>query len=148
MLPVKFVRQSDDGRLTLVVDPKSKPVSVLWAELDVSDLSEAVEKLRVREGATNIRNIGGWPNGGALDYADDIGAWAQRKGISGVVWTALGPKFSGKLLRPTKDEAIGYLRQLTGDTLDLAREYVENAPKQIDTDYRRAFANAFGWVSG
>ena len=147
-LPIEFVRQSNNGRLTLVVDPESRPVPVLWAKLAVTDLSNAAEQLRVREGPTSITNIGCWPNGVSFDFANDIGTWAQSKGIAGVVWTALGPQFSGdRGRRPKQDEAIEYLRGLTGDTLALAREYVEKAPKQIDTDYRRAFAAALDWAS-
>lgn len=147
-LPIEFVRQSNNGRLTLVIDPESKPVPVLWAELAVTDLSEAVERLRIRE-ETATRKVGCWPNEGPSDYANDIGGWAARKSISGVVWTALGPKFADQDgLRPCPDQAINYLRGLAGDTLVLAREYVEKAPKQIDTDYRRAFTAALGWVAG
>jgi hypothetical protein len=144
LVPVEFLRQSNDGRLTLVIDPLSKPMPVLWTELEANKLSEAVEQLRIREGTTS-KKIGRWPDASSYEYGNEIGDWAKSKGISGVVWTALGPKFSGEDgRRPSQGEAIKYLRDLTGNALNLAEEYVEKAPAQIDTDYRRAFTTALG----
>ncbi len=144
-VPVEFLRQSNNGRLTLVIDPLSKPMPILWAELSVCNLSEAVEKLRIRE-KTSCKQIGRWPDAEGYDYKKEIGDWAKSKGINGVVWTALGPKFcdeDGR--RPSQCEAIQYLRGLTGDARNLGKEYVEKAPVQIDTVYRRAFTTALGW---
>jgi hypothetical protein len=144
-LPIEFLRQSLDGRLTLVIDPNSRSVPVLWAELMVCDLSDAVEQLRIREGTTS-KKIGRWPEVNGYEYGNEIGDWAKSKGINGVVWTALGPKFAGiDDRRPSQSEAIKYLDELTGDERKLAREYVEKAPTQIDTHYRRAFATDLGW---
>jgi hypothetical protein len=144
-LPIEFVRQSNNGRLTLVIDQLSQPMPVLWAELKVSDLSEAVEQLKIREGTT-CKKIGRWPDANGYEYGNEIGDWAKSKGISGVVWTALGPKFDGvDGRRPTQIEAIQYLEGLTGDARKLAKEYVEKAPPPIDTDYRRAFSSDLGW---
>jgi hypothetical protein len=144
-LPIEFVRQSNNGRLTLVIDPESKPMPVLWTELKANKLSDAVENLRIREG-TPSEKIGRWPPTTNAAYVDLVGAWAKQKKFDGVVWTALGPKFSdvnGR--RPSQTEAVDYLRGLTGKTLSLAQEYVEKAPAQIDTDYRRAFTTDLGW---
>lgn len=145
LLPVEFLRQSSDGRLTLVIDPSSPPVQVLWAEMNVSELSEAVKQLKNREG-TSSSNIGRWPEASTYSYGKEIGTWAVSKGISGVVWTALGSKFSGTDdLRPSQDEAVAYLSGLNGEQEQLAKEYVQKAPLQIDTHYRRVFATKFGW---
>lgn len=143
-LPIEFVRQSNNGRLTLVIDPLSQRMPVLWAELKVCDLSEAVEQLSIREGTTS-KKIGRWPDSNGYEYGNEIGDWALSNGINGVVWTALGPKFNSENgRRPSQVEAVQYLRDLTGIALSLAREYVAKAPPQIDTDYRRAFRNALG----
>lgn len=31
LLPIEFCRQSQDGRLTLVIDPQSEPLQMLWS---------------------------------------------------------------------------------------------------------------------
>jgi hypothetical protein len=144
-LPVEFLRQSQNGRLTLVIDRLSQPVPVLWAELNVGELSEAVEQLSIRE-ETSCKKIGRWPDASGYEYGNVIGDWAKANGISGVVWTALGSKFCGEAgRRPLQGEAIHYLRGLTGTKLNLAKEYVEKAPVQIDTDYRRAIRIELSW---
>ncbi len=144
-LPVEFLRQSNNGRLTLVIDPASTPLKVLWVELNVCKLSDAAEQLRIREG-TSSANIGQWPDGSGFEFGEEIGNWAGSKGIHGVVWTALGPTFAETAgYRPSQEEAVAYLSSLSGEQKCLAREYVENAPQQIDTVYRRAIKAALGW---
>jgi hypothetical protein len=144
-VPVEFLRQSNNGRLTLVIDPLSQPMPILWAELNVCKLSEAVEHLRIRE-ETSCKKIGRWPDANGYEYGSEIANWAKSKGINGVVWTSLGPKFNGvDGRRPSEIEAIQYLDELTDDKRNLAREYVEKAPSQIDTHYRRAFAIGLNW---
>lgn len=145
-LPVEFVRQSINGRLTLVIDQSSQLMPVLWAELNVESLSEAAEALRIREG-TACQNIGRWPDSEGFDFGKDVAAWSKGKGVDGVVWTALGPQFSGERgRRPSENESIDYLRGLSGEARALAQEYVQKAPRQIDTAYRRAIMAAFGWA--
>jgi hypothetical protein len=128
--------------IALVIEPSSRPLPVLWAEMEVDDLASAAEELRKREG-TSSQRIGRWPGGDDNPYAAENGSWASTKKLDGVVWTALGPKFAnvdGR--RPTQDEAVLYLQGLTGEVRDRAKEYVVNAPKQIDTTYRRALSMA------
>ncbi len=144
-LPVEFLRQSNNGRLTLVIDPESIPQQVLWVELEVCTISDAVKQLAIREGTTS-KNIGQWHCENGFEFGEKICDWAKSRGISGVVWTALGPKFHGANgLRPSQDDAVAYLSGLNGEQKRLAKEYVQKAPLQIDTDYRRAFATKPGW---
>lgn len=147
VLPVEFLRISRDGRLTLVIDPVSKPLTVLWTELDVSDLSDAIKQLKSREGTTS-KQIGRWPCTEKFAYGAEIGRWAFEKKLEGVVWTALGPKFADEDgRRASRDEALQYLRSLSGEKRDRACEYVQRTPQQIDTDYRQAIIANLGWAS-
>jgi hypothetical protein len=43
---VEFLRESVNGRLTLVLSKKSKPVRTLWALMNTNDLNVAKESLR------------------------------------------------------------------------------------------------------
>ena len=49
LLPVEFVRKSDNGRLTLVITETAKPVRTLWALMTTYNLDEAKESLRKRQ---------------------------------------------------------------------------------------------------
>lgn len=46
---------------------------------------------------------------------------------------------------PTLDDARHYLQQLTGETREHAWHYIKQVPAQIDTVYRRAFADLALW---
>jgi hypothetical protein len=146
-LPIEFARQSNNGRLTLVIDPQSPLVRVLWSPMSVTEMSGAIESLRTREEMPTNGRIGRWPNGDGFEFSDAISAWARARNIDGVVWTALGPQFAGAPgRRPTQTEVIEYLQSLSGETLALAEEYIRRAPSQIDTPYRRAIIDALGWT--
>ncbi|HRK78427.1 MAG TPA: hypothetical protein PLQ95_07790 [Thiobacillus sp.] len=76
----------------------------------------------------------------------DMPTWAANNGLCGVVWTALPPKFDGKTGEaPSCDEVIGHLSQLKGLKRDNAERYIRNAPRQIDTLYRRHIEAKLGW---
>lgn len=148
-VPVEFTRQSNDGRITLVIDPESPPVRVLWAELDIDDLREAVRALGEREGVPELARgdrIGTWA------YGEDeppsipgITEWTVSVSVDAVVWTALGPKFDDEERRPSNYEVTSYLSRLSGAVRDRAEKYIRKAPPQIQTDYRRSFQNELGW---
>jgi hypothetical protein len=77
-----------------------------------------------------------------------IATWAAARGIEAVVWTALQPKFNkvpGQVPE-SADAAIAYLRQLDAKSQARAREYVERAPAQVKTAFRRAFEQELGWA--
>lgn len=146
-LPIEFVRQSIDGRVTLVIDPTSPRTAVVWAPMAVTCLAEAIEALRKREGTPSARPIGRWPNSQGYECSNVIDRWARTREINGVVWTALGPKFGGERnRRPSQKEVVEYLARLSGESRRLSEEYVRSAPPQIDTPYRRAITKELGWT--
>lgn len=147
---VDFLRQSQDGRMTLVLDASASPVRALWAQMDATDLAQACEDLRAREGvlAKNVdAHIGTWSRD-APSPANvvELGDWAQARGVQHVVWTALPAKFAGEDRTPAADEVIGHLRGLVGPKRDNAERYVRCAPRQIDTPLRRQIAAELHWT--
>ena len=146
-LPIEFARQSSRDRLTLVTVPEGTFVPTLWAEMYADDIDDARRRLKLREG-TVIERIGVWPYNGKYLHSKIIGRWATAKGISAVIWTALGPKFDGEDNKiATLAEAIAYLRSLVDRGMSAsAEEYVRKAPAQISTPFRSAFETEFGWT--
>ena len=148
-LPIEFCRQSDNGRLTLVISPRKPELRTLWALSSTAKLEEAIKSLQEREDlrGTNVdKNTGVWPTDTRYSEASrSVDAWAKGKGLDAVVWTALGPRFDGKNRCPTMQEAIRYLRPLLHERRRVAEEYVRRTPIQIDTNYRRRFEREFGW---
>jgi len=147
--PVELTRQSSDGRMTLVIDTNAAQVRLLWAEMLSADLQSAREALREREGipgANWASRVGAWQRGEPPPATiPDLARWAEALGLDAVIWTALGPKFSGHDTSPSADEVITYLQGLTGTQRDNAKRYIECAPRQIDTEYRRRIEAALGW---
>ena len=147
---VEFARQSQDGRITLVIVPKDKahPVRLLWALMDDECLKEAQEHLRIREGNPPSEDIGRWLRGSSSPRCiPELDNWALARSLDAVIWTALPPKFEGEECRTPTEEAITtYLRQLTGTKRDNAERYIRRAPRQIDTVYRRRIEAELGWL--
>jgi hypothetical protein len=147
---VEFVRQSDNGRITLVLEASAPPVRSLWAVMDHAQVDAAREALRRREGVSRQRatEIRGWSRGeGPPELVLDLPEWAASHGLDCVVWTALPSKFNGKEGHtPVVTEVIEYLRSLTGATRDNAERYIRRAPRQIDTPYRRRIEAELRWA--
>jgi len=75
-----------------------------------------------------------------------VSAGAAARGATGAVWPRLPPRWDGQDGQaPCIEAAIAYLRGLTGGRLDRARDYIERAPRQVDTDYRRRIEAELGW---
>jgi hypothetical protein len=144
-LPIEFVRQSEDNRITLVLVPDKALVRSLWTILDVGSWEQAREELGKREGIKPencSKYVGIWPDGQPRndETTKRIGVWAKSANLDAVVWTNLPPKFKGKDKDdqiPTAEEVVSYLSALRGPARDNAERYVRMAPPQIDTDYRR-----------
>jgi hypothetical protein len=151
-LPIEFSRQAADGRITLAITPGAAAIPVLWAELAVETLDEAVEALGHREGIPReswLEHVGVWQPGAppSDDQAHIIGAWAAPCGYSGVVWAALPTGFKqARGTVPTLEEILAYLRGLTGETRARAEEYIRCAPAQTRTAYREEIEMILGWT--
>ena len=150
-IPVDFLRQSSDGRMTLVLDTSASLVRSLWTVMDTPVLAEAVAALRKREGIAekNVANyLGNWSRGDAAPkLIADLPQWALSRGIEAAIWTALPAKFGQEDGRvATIEEVTSYLKGLTGRTRDEAERYIRYAPRQIDTLYRRKIEAALGWT--
>ena len=156
---VEFARQSLDGRLTLVLHDRADPVPSLWAQMKVDNLDDAVNALAKREGSRGRplrkpgRDIGRWPDDRADDPKAEAGniidlpSWAAERHVDLVIWTALGPSFSGVEgeYPATKEDAVAYLADLPEDVRAEARDYVRYAPQQIRTAYREHIGRCLGW---
>ena len=148
LVPVEFLRQSQDDRITLVLHESAVPVRSLWAVMDFNDMGVARKALCDREG-TSEKWIDVWqPDMAAPTLIPDMPSWAEKNGLHGVVWTALPPKFAGENgVVPSCDEVIRHLSQLVGTKRDNAERYIRNAPRQVDTPYRRKIEAKLGWVT-
>jgi len=143
LAPIEFARQSDDGRITLVIEPTAAPVKLLWNIMTTTDLKTAREALRDRE---RSHLIGTWERGSQEpELIQDLSQWATKQDLDAVVWTALGHKFDGDNILPSIEEVLTYLKGLTGDKCIKSKEYIECAPQQIDTEYRRRIRAELGW---
>ena len=116
LIPLEFARESQDGRITLVVEPTARPVRSLWALMDGENLKEMRERLRVREGRTRPEHIGSWTCGEASPCCiPGLDEWALARKLGAVIWTALPAKFDkedGKV--PGEADIVNRLRKLRG----------------------------------
>ena len=147
-LPIEFTRQSNDGRITLIIDEQAKPIQTLWTKINDCTLDEAREVLRIRENTPDIKRIH-WisvnenPENNIKKIIQD---WLNLVGMDSAIWTGLGYKFNKIEERPSIDKVIDYLKGLKGEIRADAEEYIRKAPTQIDTEYRKAIESEFGWT--
>lgn len=156
-LPIEFARISGDGRLTLVIHPGSPDVHTYWALSAAADLDQGRQNLRVREGCNSrhIHSVTALPQteNAASDIEARVRSWLLvRDDVEAAIWTALPSNWGEKRDRTfTSEDAVLYLRGLEdskgapGLTLDRAREYVTNAPAQIQTPVRKTVRQQLGW---
>jgi len=147
-VPVEYLRQSKNDRLTLVIEQSAPMVKVLWTKMQTNNLEEAKENLRQREGGIKREFVGFWTQGSECpEEIPHMEAWAKKLGVTAAIWTALPAKFNGENYRkPSIDEAITYLEQLESEKKALAEGYIRKTPPQITTKYRSRFEQHFGWV--
>jgi hypothetical protein len=165
MLWIEFSRISKRGAragcLTLVIDERSdEEVRTLYVVSARTDLAQAIADLQAREG-TLPDDIGFCevtsgrfaPN--AFNRhpksCERIRAWAQTKGFSAVVWTALPRRFQDVVGIPFSPiAALRYVNDLPAPTKENALRYIHTAPEQTMTPFRRLLLEResdFEWTS-
>lgn len=152
LLAMEFARISRDGRLTLVLYPRAIKLPVLWIYSEFTDLDNAITDLQLREGTrksyigyvsikNNRNNCNIVPS-----ILEDIKVWAIEKNIDAVIWTDLPSNFKEKTGKEFNfDNAIQYLKNLSTEKKQRAREYIEKAPAQIITPFRKEIENNLCW---
>ncbi len=152
---VEFSRisESRQGALTLVIDAENgDEVPTRFIESNRIDPNDVASDLRVREG-TVIRHIGlidsGFVRSKSQVVTDIIRAWAEQHNFDAVVWTDLPSNFAEERNMPfSVPNAINYLQQELSDVgLTEARQYINNAPAEVDTKLRQALIQNSWWQS-
>lgn len=147
ILKIEFSRisKSRSDALTLVLDPVNGAANqVAYCVSKRSNLSQAVEDLRLREG-TILKNIGFVEANGTKyscnpESVDSITTWAFARKLDGVVWTDLPSNFVEKTGEPFSPErALAYLDALDDEGAKAALEYIRKAPRSIRTPLREAY---------
>lgn len=147
LLPIEFTRQSDNGRITLIIDEQAKPVRTLWALMTTDMLPLAIESLKEREGVTRdeaIHNVIATDDNTSNIKAVVI-KWLNVMNLDTAIWTGLSYSAKTNKLRPTIDYVINHLKELDYNSRKTAEEYIRKAHKQIDTEYRRRIEHELGW---
>lgn len=155
-LPMEFTRVSPKRKLGLVVclDPVHGVACATHAIASVRDeIGPVVADLARRERAPE-HHIGavclasGHANGASPKIVAGVRQWCLDNGRAGAVWTDLPSNFTDHLGETfTVPRAIAYLRGLTGDSLDEAVRYIEQAPAATDTPLRRALGEDEWWLA-
>ena len=147
---VEFARQSNDGRITLVLTEKGTVVRSLWALMDCDSVEIAREALRLREGVPKAKpELIGTLNRGEKPpvYLPTGSDWLANQGLDAAIWTALPPKFDNVDQFPSRAQVVSYLEGLRGPSRDHAERYIRKTPIQVDTNYRREIAAKLGWTA-
>ena len=149
LLSIEFSRVSSSrhGALTLVIDSANGvPTTVAHCVSRRSNIAEAIEDLRRREGAS-VQNIGFVRRSGEARFRDrqsrdTILSWAANRDMDGVVWTDLPSNFAEKLDQPfSVPAALTYVHALEPEGKAKALEYFRRAPPFVRTPLRDALAN-------
>jgi hypothetical protein len=164
-LPIEFARISGDKRLTLVIHPGSREQPTpdqrtYWALSEFDHVKDARKNLQAREGAKYLADIhsvtiDGQEEGKVEpDISARIREWLTgRQGVLAAIWTGLPSNWpqqrKGKQF--THEDAVMYLRELETErdqvkaAYDRAREYITNAPSQVQTPIRKTMREERGW---
>ena len=147
LLRVEFTRQSNNGRMTLVLEPTAPEVRSCWAIMATDDLALAKRQLMVREGTKNrdcaTRSQGAAAPSLCRPTGLGLSPWRGRRGLD---WHC-PRQFDGQSVAPTIEQVVSYLQGLEGAKKDEAERYIRHAPRQIDTPYRRRIEADLGWTA-
>ncbi len=151
-LPLEFSRISRDRRLTLVIDEaRGTPCTTYVAPSIHTDLDEAIDNLRLREGMPESSGVGfvdiydhtrsevAWQRHPRALLA--IESWAMRYGYRAVIWTALASNFGNPEMAGVPfsvEAALAHLAALDGPSLEHALQYFRKAPPEIRSALREA----------
>lgn len=149
VLPIEFSRISNNSRVTLIIDRDAQPVKTLWALMSCNDIDEAKESLRDREDVRDMSLIHFvHQNDNVTDKIQvEVQNWLKSKQLDSAIWTGLSFSKKTNNDRPSIENIISHLDALNMESRQLAEEYIRNAPKQIETEYRRLIEKKFGWYS-
>lgn len=148
VLPIEFARISDDGRLTLVIHSGSTPQPTYWALSELTDLEDARENVKEREGCS-LKAVPYFPNDDASlsippEVETELESWlASHEEVEVAMWTGLTTNWWEKRNRDfSPEDAVHYLDEVRADrrltkTYERSREYVQNAPPSIQTEVRK-----------
>ncbi|MGA9185135.1 MAG: hypothetical protein WBZ32_07545 [Candidatus Acidiferrales bacterium] len=130
-----------------------------WASSSFRDVRAARQNLQSREGAKNLEDIHSVTAEGHTEGAVDpvisarIRRWLKgAPGVQAAVWTGLSTNWPRKRTRNfTPEDALRYVNELerakdeAKEAYDRAREYITNAPSQIQTPVRRMMRERKAW---
>lgn len=155
-LPVEFARISGDGRLTLVIHPACEEQTAYWALSEYDDLRQASNNLSKREGCaiTHVASMKTADESGPDVVKAKIKEWLRSKPeVGAAVWTNLPSNWQDERHHEfTVEDAVRYLEELdqrqqeAKELLKRAREYVRNAPEQIQTQVRKRMGAKTVWA--
>ncbi len=153
LLPIEFARISSGNRLTLVIHSGVECQRTLWAQSSCESLEEARKNLQEREGTAECRihvldKTGCCYGEIPADIKTTIRAWLEEHSdLGAAVWTGLQSNWEEKRSHVfCADDAIQYLKCLKlQKTSKEAREYLRNAPAQIETEVRARAESELKW---
>lgn len=147
-LPLEFSRISKDCRLTLVIDALNGRIcKSLYALSPRTSIADVVNDLMMQEG-TSVKRIGYYDHRTKessiekfqeqIDIRVILSSWCKLHAFDGVVWTALLSNFTHELDKEfSVERAMTFLKNLPKTARKNALEYIQKAPKQIDTPLRK-----------
>jgi len=152
-LPMEFSRISAKRKMGLAVclDAEHGAVCMThWIRSARGDVAAALDDLAARERAPGqmigaVCALSG-DRQGRPEIAEAVADWCDAVGVAGAVWTDLRSNYAEHRGRPFSiADAVAYLKGLSGESLDEAVRYIQNAPPATDTTLRRVLADDPWW---
>ena len=154
-LPIEFCRVSKNHRLTLIIDETFGTLCQTYAATSAcSELDEAIENLRLRDGMSSGADVGFVEIGSQKrspvaaqrhpHAVETIADWTLNAGYDAAIWTALDSHFERQIKEPfSVNAAMRFLENLEQqDPAAFARalDYIRRAPAATQTPVREAAA--------